>query len=231
MSRSKHTRPQETIASRRVRLPRESRGSGDRSAARRMGRLLKELGIVDHSLSNPDLPPPVMPRITVQKPREGYFHHITKKDITQLLLFFGERSYYGIREIRLSDAPGTNSEARLFGRLYIPGRILLYAQPTPPWFVSGRPSQEELSLLESAGAVIQISDDGMRCTIDWTYENLRNFFLFDVLLHEIGHHLQQQFRAKRTAQILRTQDHESFARLFASKCRSEFNRSSSADAT
>jgi hypothetical protein len=173
-----------------------------------------------------------MPRITVQKPREGYCHPITKRDIKQLLLFFGELSYYGVREIRLSQLPAAQTAAagKLFGRLYIPGKIVLYEQAIPPWYLAGSLDPEEVEALTSAGATVERSDDGMRCVISWTAEDLRNFFLFDVLMHEIGHHLQQQFKAKRTAQILRTRDHENSARLFANKCRLAFLESTEIDA-
>jgi hypothetical protein len=43
--------------------------------------------------------------------------------------------------------------------------------------------------------------------------------LFDVLLHEIGHHLIQQYRGKRTARVARTRDHEACADRFALQCR------------
>lgn len=231
MARSKHTRPQATIAERRVRLPREPRGSGDLSASKRLGRMLKELGIADASLPEPNLPEPQLPRITVQKSREGYFHPINKRNIKELLLFFGERSYYGIRTIRLSQAPAAQENAgKLFGRLYIPGRIVLYEQPILPWYLSGNPTPAELKSLTDAGAVVERSDDGMRCVVRWTDLDLQNFFLFDVLMHEIGHHLQQQFKAKRTAQVLRTRDHENFAKLFAAKCRVEYFESAKTDA-
>jgi hypothetical protein len=231
VARSKHTRPREIVAARRVRLPRESRGSGDLKAVKRIGRLLKELGITADSVPESDLPEARMPRITVQRAREGYLHPITKRDIKELLLFFGERSYYGISEICLSQSPSANAASkRVFARLYIPGRIVLYEQPIPPWYVSGRQTREELESLRKAGAVVERSDDGMRCVIHWTDVDLKNFFLFDVLMHEIGHHLQQQFKAKRTAQVLRTRDHEDAAKLFASKCRIAYLESKETDA-
>jgi hypothetical protein len=232
VARSKHTRPQEIIAARRVRLPSESRGSGDLSASKRIGRILKELGITDDLAPESKLPEARMPRITVQKPREGYCHPITKRDIKQLLLFFGERSYYGVREIRLSQLPAHATAAgKLFGRLYIPGKIVLYEQAIPPWYLSGNLDGEELKALTRAGATVERSDDGMRCVIRWSGEALQNFFLFDVLMHEIGHHLQQQFKAKRTVQVLRTRDHENSARLFANKCRIAFLESKEIDAS
>ncbi len=231
MARRKHTRPEEIISARRVRLPQEPRGSGDLSASRRVGRWLKELGLANECPSTPEAPEPKLPRITVRKTRKGYHHPASRPDIEQLLLFFGERSFYGLREIQLAQSPSTAAPGgRLFGRLYVPGRIVLYEQPIPPWYVPGRLTQAERDSLTRAGATVEQSDDGMRCIIRWTDKTLRNFMLFDVLLHEIGHHLVQQFKGKRKGQLLRTGDHEHSARLFASQCRKAYLGSARTDA-
>lgn len=140
-----------------------------------------------------------------------------------MLGFFGELSHYGLREIRLTQTPaGATAAGRLFGRLYIPGTIVLYEQPVPPWYVNGTLAGAEAESLTGAGAVIERSDDGMRCIVHWAEQDLRDFMLLDVLMHEIGHHLAQQFRGKRQAQVMRTADHERWARLFASRCRQAY---------
>lgn len=214
-----------------MRLPQEARGSGDPSASRRVGRWLKQLGLSNEEFSMGEVPEPKLPRISVRKPRKGYVHPASKQDIERLLLFFGERSFYGLREIQLAQAPGREAASgRLFGRLYVPGRIVLYEQPIPPWCVAGRLTRAVQESLTGAGATVELSDDGMRCIVDWTEENLRNFMLFDVLMHEIGHHLVQQFKGKRKAQVLRTGDHENSARLFASQCRKAYLGSGQTDA-
>jgi hypothetical protein len=75
-----------------------------------------------------------LPRITCQRAKDGFFHPITRQDIQHLLNSFGPQSYYGLREIRLSQAPTTAHPVAgmLFGRLYIPGKILLYEQKRLP---------------------------------------------------------------------------------------------------
>ena len=175
-------------------------------------------------LRNTTLADARLPRITCQRAKDGFFHPITRQDIQRLLNFFGPQSYYGLREIRLSQAPSTAHAVTgmLFGRLYIPGKVLLYEQKLQPWHIAGRISAEDATAMTTAGAIIESSDDGMRCIVRWSEDDLKNFFLFDVLMHEIGHHLQQQFKGKRTSQVLRTSDHERLATLFANRCRDEF---------
>jgi len=51
---------------------------------------------------------------------------------------------------------------------------------------------------------------------------LRDFMLFDALMHEIAHHRLQQYTGKRTARIARTADHEAYADQFAAQCRAQF---------
>ena len=48
--------------------------------------------------------------------------------------------------------------------------------------------------------------------------------LFDVLMHEIGHHLIQHYKGKRTVRRARTADHEAFADRFAQRCRLAYRR-------
>ncbi len=224
MSRSKHTRPQEIIAARRVRLPREARGAGDLSAARRAGALLKQLGIAQEEFDDTgeiEHAPPRLPRITVERARRNKHHPAGKNDIEQLLQFFGARAFYGIEEIHLSQAPANTKPGRnlLFGRLFVPGKIVLYEQPVSPWFVPNKLSAHDKKELQQCGAQIETSDDGLRNIITWVESELRDYMLFEVLMHEVGHHLIQHFKGKRKAQVMRTADHERSAELFARKCR------------
>jgi hypothetical protein len=43
--------------------------------------------------------------------------------------------------------------------------------------------------------------------------------LFDGLMHEVGHHLIQQYTGKRGDRVMRTVDHERRADAFAARCR------------
>ena len=137
-----------------------------------------------------------------------------------MLRFFGERCTYGLRSVELvrggAEPPGG---ALLLGRLIIPGRVVLYDQPPAPWTLPGRLAAAERARLRRAGAIVETAGAGVQTIIAWPRGTLRDFVLFDVLLHEIGHHLLQQYTGKRRARIARTRDHEAFADHFARRCR------------
>ena len=67
------------------------------------------------------------------------------------------------------------------------------------------------------GAVLDIAAAATR--VEWPDETLRDFVLFDGLMHEIGHHLVQHHRGKRSRRVMRTTDHERYAEAFAAACR------------
>jgi len=116
------------------------------------------------------------------------------------------------------------------GRLEVPGRIVLFDQPPSPWFVSGSIPSADKEKLERAGALIESSSDNLQCLVNWTPEALKHFMLFEVFMHEVGHHLIQQYTGKRSARVVRTKDHENFADLFATQFRMSFFDVSAADA-
>lgn len=223
MARSKHTRPERIIAADRVRAPRAARGKDNPSDLRQVARVLKEAGI---NLDLQNDPPPgaiVLPRITTRRPRQGFLHPAEKVDILRVLHFFGERCFYGLKSIKLIQGSSASSEAKLsMGRLEVPGTIVLYDQPVSTWFINGTLPKTEREKLEQAGASIEPASDNLHCLIHWSEANLRNFMLFEVFMHEIGHHLIQQYKGKRSVRVARTKDHEQFAALFAQRCRESF---------
>src|SRR5207247_1046255 len=154
MSGSKHTVPIRIRAPRRVRAPGEARGHGDPSTLQACARALKELGIrivpdVDHPSS--DQPAP-LPRLRVSRPRDGFHHPAGRTDIVRLLRFFGEVCTYGLQSIELVRGADPEQEGRLsFGRLWVPGRITLYDQPTSPWVLTGWLPEREAARLRLAG--------------------------------------------------------------------------------
>jgi hypothetical protein len=222
MSRSKHTDPAHIRAPRRVRSPHERRGHGNPSARRALLRALKECGIAADSPPGAlagEGPAP-LPRLRVVRAREGFHHPAGRADIVRLLRFFGERCTYGLRSIELLQGTGPSPRERMrLGRLMVPGRILLFDQPPSPWLVTGTLPEVELARLQRAGALVECAADRLHTVITWPGHTLRDFMLFDVLLHEIGHHLIQQYRGKRPARVVRTRDHEAFADYFAFQCR------------
>ena len=153
-------------------------------------------------------------------------HPAGRGDLLDLLQFFGPECFYGLRSVMLMQGIGTSTAISLpFGRLIVPGTIVLYDQPEPPWFISGSVRHAERESLERAGASIESSDNNIHCLIKWTNENLKNFMLFEVFAHEVGHHIIQQYKGKRSDRVMRTKDHERFADAFARKCRREYLQS------
>jgi hypothetical protein len=220
MSRSKHTVPPRLRAPRRVRAPQEPRGHGDASAHRALSRAFKELGIeVEPAACTRDGDDPVpLPRVCAARPRPGCHHPATPAEIRRLLRLFGARCIYGLRAIELSRGEeGSAAGALRLGRLFVPGRIVLYDQAPSPWSLNGTLPAHEREKLTRAGAQVEVSTHGSWVT--WPEDTLRDFMLFDVLMHEIGHHLVQQYKGKRLVRVVRTRDHEAFADQFARQCR------------
>jgi hypothetical protein len=147
--------------------------------------------------------------------RAGFLHPATPRDIRELLESFGPLAIYGLRSVELRQAEHGDGRMLIAG-LRVPGRVVLYEQPTPPWVIRGlsAPSAERL---RRAGAVLNIAAAATR--VDWPGETLRDFVLFDGLMHEIGHHVVQHHRGKRSARVMRTADHERRAQAFADAAR------------
>jgi len=220
MSRSKHTDPRSIRAERRVRAPREPRGVDDLTRRRRLRRLFKEFGIVAAETEDEEFAEPVQPRITVCRPRSEFFHPAGRAEIRRMLEFLGPEAIYGIKQIELAHTPGMpETGIPPLGRLIVPGRIVIYEQPCPPWQLPGVLSEKDTRRLELAGAVLEVAPSGVSTIVQWPEATLRDFMLFEVLAHEIGHHLLQHHKGKRTVRIARTRDHEAFAQRFAEQCR------------
>ena len=222
MSRTKHTVPRRIRAARRVRAPYEPRGYADQSSRHLVARALKEAGIVPDAVpvSDGDVGPAPLPRLIVKRPRSGYFHPASKAEILKLLCFFGEECIYGLRSIELlQTGRGYRGGEILLGTLLVPGRIVLYEQPFSPWLLPGRLSAEEQEKVCRAGAMVESISEATQTIVSWPADTLRDFMLFDVLMHEIGHHLLQHHKGKRRGRVARTADHEALAERFAVRCR------------
>jgi hypothetical protein len=154
----------------------------------------------------------------VSRPRAGFHHPAGRAEIVRLLRFFGEVCTYGLQSIELVRGDGDGPPGTLsFGRLWVPGRITLYDQPVSPWVLPGRLPEREAERLRVAGAAVE--EGVLQTVVTWPGSALRDFMLFDVLMHEIGHHTIQQYKGKRSARLLRTREHEALADRFARRCR------------
>lgn len=223
MSRSRHTDPKRLLAARRICAPDEPRGSHNRTDHRNAARRHKELGLSHQPIRNrPALEAP-LPEIRIHEPRPGHGFTVNRREITQVLRFFGAVCCYGLRAIELRHPPGTPTRGSLvLGRLAVPGRILLYDHPPSPWIIPGALPVRQAAWLRRAGAAVRAAGGGLQTIVDWPGNTLRDFILFDVLMHEIGHHLLQQYQGKRPARVARTRDHEAAAGRFARRCRDRF---------
>jgi hypothetical protein len=220
VSRSKHTDPRAIRAERRLDGPRDRRGTGDPSHRNRIGRILKELGVVYDFNQVDRHHERVRPRIIERPPNPGFCNPANKDEILQLLEFVGPEAMYGLRWVEYVPAlPLESNVLPPLGRLKVPGHILLYQQPLPPWRLPGIISAIDAHQFQRAGALIETQSE-IECTIvDWPGDSLRDFILLDVLLHEVGHHVLQHNKGQRTKRVARTRDHEDFARMFVERCR------------
>jgi hypothetical protein len=223
MARSKHTDPSRLRAARRVAAPRDGRGVGD-LAARRRAAQPHEIDVAS-GRPRPPASPPAM-RIVARRLPPGFFHPASRADVLAVLDAVGAMAVYGLRSIELArpasaSAVSAAGGALRFGLYQAPGRIVLLAQPLPPWRLSGTLPAAARLRLENAGARVSRLAGGAACEVDWPPDALRRFMLDEVLLHELGHHVLQRDKGKRLARIARTADHEAFARQFASRWRAE----------
>ncbi len=220
MSRSKHTDPRAIRAARRIVAPRHRRSEGDPSLRRRRGRLAKEMAGASDDVGRRSPSRPARPRIIERRPRPGFHHPAGRKDVLRILEWIGPEATYGVRSVELCHGPAMNRTGLpCFGRLCVPGRILLYELPISPWRLSGMIAAHDAELLAKAGAVLTAHQETGVTLVHWPGNTLRQFMLFDVLLHEVGHHILQHHKGKRLARIARTRDHEAFAERFVEKCR------------
>ena len=218
MSRSKHTDPKEIRAARRLRAPRKGRGVGDLSRRRELGgnRKLAETELGRRKFEQNGQ---LQLRIVVRESRPGFHHPADKQDVLEVLKAVGPIGFYGLRSIELARSPANASIMPVFGRYYVPGRIILFEQPLPPWRLPGLLKGDVALRLERAGAVFtQFAEIGAT-SVEWPTDTLKRFMLEEVLLHELGHHVLQHHKGKRLERIARTRDHESFAGRFAKKHR------------
>jgi hypothetical protein len=182
--------------------------------------MLKEQGIVAEKKLGQMQGKPFRPMIKVSTGCKGCFIRNFKADVNKLLTVVGVTCCYGLRSIELHPRPlFTTGPSLRLGRLIVPGRIIIYDAPQPPWTIAGRLPPSQYALLSRAGATIQDYGEGVQSVVIWQEKALRAFMLFDILLHEVGHHIIQHHKGKRSARVVRTSDHEAFADLFSERCR------------
>lgn len=131
----------------------------------------------------------------------GFIRPWTVDDVVDVLTRVPSSFVSGLSGVYLMS--GTARQRRLrsltFG-MYLSARIYLFAVPqqrlSEGWTTSSKPS--DITKYTKFGAVQKVSDRG-RTVITFDEQNLRRFYLYDVLLHELGHHVDR-FGALKSAE-------------------------------
>ena len=218
MARSKHTDPRHIRAYRRIHAPFESRAAGDLRIRRKLGQMLPELNgtaRLERAGSHT-----IRPRIILRKTNPGFHHPAGKREIIRFLDSIGPIALYGLRSVELDRATVMTGRGSLvFGRYEAPGRILLFEQAELPWRLPGILRLADTNRFKRFGATVTIQPAPQITTVEWPQDSLKRFMLEGVLLHELGHHVLQQYKGKRLVRTARTRDHEAAAERFASRQR------------
>ena len=141
-----------------------------------------------------------LPRIVEAPPRPGFCHPADREEVARFLRRLGPEALYGLRLVELCGGPAWVRDAiPPVGRLRIPGQVALHDVPRPPWRWPGSIAAHDAGSFERAGAVVATDRAAGTTVVEWPGASLTTFLLFDVLLHEIGHHVLQHSKGKRLA--------------------------------
>jgi hypothetical protein len=200
MSRSLHTQKYSCRAERRL----------ARSTSRRSSEALLLNG------RGAKQPPQASSQLSVQlvRPQLGFFHPVRPSEIRCFLSLIGPQAIYGLRAITLHGESPWKDQNILLGEYRLPGEIILYAVPNAPWKLDFLPANEDLKAFQRHCREIQIDTRLQQVTLHWQPEELRRFYLFEVLAHELGHHLKQYRSGKPSQPCCRLSEHEIWAELF-----------------
>ncbi len=162
----------------------------------------------------------IRPRVILRKPNPGFHHPAGKGEIIRFLDSIGPIALYGLRSVELARVPlMTGRGSLVFGRYEAPGRILLFEQAELPWRLPGILRPADTNRFKRFGATVTIQPAPQITAVEWPKDSLKRFMLEGVLLHELGHHVLQQYKGKRPVRTARTRDHEAAAERFASRQR------------
>ena len=100
---------------------------------------------------------------------------------------------YGLKRIELR--PRASKVGEPFGYYEPPTRsIVLYSLPR--LWTTDELSRGDREVMEGFGA--EVTQDGNACRVHWPFEsNLADWFLMDIVMHELGHHFAEQYKKKR----------------------------------
>ena len=150
--------------------------------------VIAKRNILERSKGKPNLP-----RLVERKPRSGDSHPITKKYLRGALLNLPIEYLYGLRKIELLPR---SAEVGSPYALYRPGEksIQLYSQPMT-WSTNNIDFSYAKRLRDHWDAEVDTQED--TTTISWPSRERRELWFFmEVLMHQLGHHYQNQYRTR-----------------------------------
>lgn len=120
----------------------------------------------------------------------GLSYPCSIKEIKDILLKLPPEHINGIKRIRLSGQKGINADASYQGRT-----ITIYAIPSEFKFVYNyKPSEKTIRGYSKYGAIWENIGNYWFCY--WKNEHYKNYILYHVLLHEIGHHMDEYHKSR-----------------------------------
>ena len=125
----------------------------------------------------------------------------------------GTEFRYKLRSIRISQASAVRLKGIVFAEYVVPGEIHVFSVPELPWSLPFLLRDADRKAFERYGARLDVDLAREITTVNWSLAGLRIFVLYEVLAHELGHHLLQAHRGKRIGTVCRRSDHERRAEL------------------
>jgi hypothetical protein len=136
---------------------------------------------------------------------EGMTYPCSVKEIKDIILKLPAHHVEGIKRIRLSAQRGINADAS-----YVDGIITIYAVPSEFKLIYPiKPTDREMQEYCRFGAKWENMGEYWFCY--WKPEQFRDYILYHVLLHEIGHHMDEHHKKRSSA------GKESFAENYANE--------------
>jgi hypothetical protein len=131
-------------------------------------------------------------RIMERRPAPGDIHPINARQIHCILPRLEQSYLYGLTAIELRPRVG-NEIGRPYGEYLNDENVVrLYSLPFPRWRLSGRVAT---GLFDIHGA--SIASEGDDTIVHWPRLVDLGYFMYEVLLHELGHHHHRRYRTKR----------------------------------
>lgn len=126
----------------------------------------------------------------------AFLRPYSAKDVTRVLAEIPPQFLQGLGRVLLLG--GTRKqEATALGRLFYwgsyvrPGTVHLFAYPRRAMRLRYRKPPSKERMIEWEFAQPSVSRDGGHWIVEFTAAGLREFYLYDVLPHEIGHHVDR----------------------------------------